>query len=195
MNCQKTTLKKTIVATALALCLGGASATFAGEKSDYSDGLKDAWLDGKIETAFALNQYLNPFAIDTTVENGVAYLEGSVESDIDRDLAGQIALSVEGVSKVENDLVIAETVESEGNETSNDFLQAVNDATTTAMVKTKLLANGNTSGLKINVDTHHSTVTLRGTVESDQVRDLAEALAQNTDNVKSVENELEIMNQ
>jgi hyperosmotically inducible protein len=62
-------------------------------------------------------------------------------------------------------------------------------------VKAKLLANNNTDGLKINVDTNDNVVTLRGTVQSDEIRDLAEALAQNTESVKSVENKLEVMDQ
>ena len=190
MNSQKNTLKTTIAAVVATLCLSGSPAVLAD--GGYSGAMQDAWLDGKIETAFTLNRHLNPFTIDTKVENGVATLEGSVESDIDRDLAEQIALSVEGVTKVENHLVIAQQEESELKKASDSFLQAVDDATTTAVVKSKLLANGNTNGLKINVDTHHNTVILRGEVESDEVRDLAEALAMNTENVERVENELKV---
>ena len=193
MNRQTKILKSTVAATVLAMGLGGASATLAGSNSDYSGAMHDAWVDGKVETAFALNPHLNPFSIDTDVENGTVWLTGTVESDIDRDLAGEIALSVDGVKKVENKLEVAKMEKSSMEKATDNFMQHVSDATTTATVKTKLLANGNTKGLQINVDTNDNVVTLRGTVGSDEIRDLAEALAENTDNVERVENELKVM--
>lgn len=177
----------------LSICLAGAPYVHAESQPEYSGELNDAWLDGKVETAFALNRHLNPFRIDTEVENGTVYLDGTVESDIDRDLAGEIAKSVGGVVKVENRLQVEAMDEGSMDQASNDLLQTVNDATTTAVVKTKLLANANTKGLKINVDTENDVVTLSGIVESDEERDLAVKLAQNTDSVESVENRLEVM--
>lgn len=221
--------RKNILSTAIAaVLLAGLSATpFAlaqlepdpderadMEEHEYSGELYDAWLDGKIETAYALNRHLNPFRIDTKVENGMVYLSGTVESEIDRDLAGEIAMSVEGVREVDNQLEVGEEDDLaddddlaydddvvddddlEGDdveEASNDFMTAVSDATITATVKTKLLANDSVKGLAIDVDTEDSVVTLSGNVESDQIRDLAEALAQNTENVERVENNLEII--
>lgn len=187
-------LKKTMIAAAvLSACLAGAPMAQADSENEYSGELHDAWLDGKIETAFTLNRHLNPFRIDTDVENGMVYLDGTVSSDVDRDLAGEIAKSVKGVKKVENRLQVAEQQDGEVRQAADGMMQHVSDATTTAMVKTKLLANGNTKGLKINVDTDDDVVTLTGSVESAEIRDLAEQLAQNTDSVKSVNNRLEVV--
>jgi len=193
MSYQMKAKRAVLAGAALSICLAGAPFAHAGSQSEYSGELNDAWLDGKVETAFTLNRHLNPFRIDTEVENGTVYLDGTVESDIDRDLAGQIAKSVDGVKKVENRLQVAEMKESDMQRATNELFQNVSDATTTAVVKSKLLANGNTKGLQINVDTEDDVVTLTGTVESDEVRDLAGKLAQNTENVKSVENRLEVM--
>lgn len=192
MSYQMKSKRAVLAGAALSICLAGAPFAYAESQSGYSGELNDAWLDGKVETAFALNRHLNPFRIDTEVENGTVYLDGSVESDVDRDLASQIAKSVDGVKGVENRLKVAEMKESDMQRATNDLLQNVTDATTTAVVKTKLLANGNTKGLQINVDTQDDVVTLTGIVESDEIRDLAEKLAQNTENVKSVENRLEV---
>lgn len=192
MSYQMKSKRAVLAGAALSICLAGAPFAYAESQSEYSGELNDAWLDGKVETAFALNRHLNPFRIDTEVENGTVYLDGSVESDVDRDLAGQIAKSVDGVKGVENRLKVEEMKESDMQRATNDLLQNVSDATTTAVVKTKLLANGNTKGLQINVDTENDVVTLTGIVESDEIRDLAEKLAQNTENVKSVENRLEV---
>ena len=75
-------------------------------KHENDHKLKDAWLDGKLEVAYALNRHLNPFRIDTKVENGVAYLSGTVESEIDKDLAEQVALSIKGITRIENRLTV-----------------------------------------------------------------------------------------
>jgi hyperosmotically inducible periplasmic protein len=53
-----------------------------------------------------LNAHLNAFSIDTDVENGKVHLTGAVESDIDRDLAGEIVKGTDGVVDVQNDLKI-----------------------------------------------------------------------------------------
>lgn len=71
-----------------------------------------------------------------------------------------------------------------------DFGSWVDDTTTTAVVKAKLLGNGNTSGLKIDVDTADDVVTLSGRVESSDEKSLAEQIARNTGDVESVRNHL-----
>lgn len=159
--------------------------------------LKDAWLQGKVETALLFNEFLNPFDIDTDVENGVVYLKGAVESDIDRDLAGEIAKSIDGVTDVENELVLdkAKALEARASEDSNpakSFKQKVTNATLTARVKTQLLLNGNTSGMQIDVDSADGIVTLSGEVDSAQEKELAVRIAENTDGTVSVVDRLTV---
>lgn len=192
---------KIATAVMLALSLGAAGTATASTEAEaeYKGALKDAWLDGRVETAFTLNRHLNPFTIDTRVKNGVAYLDGHVESDIDRDLAGEIAMSIDGVTKVENNLrvrseepsaldKVAKTTKS----TTRGLLDTVDDATITAGVKTRLIANGNVKAMDINVDTDGKVVTLSGKVRSEEERQLAEQLALNVDSVAQVRNELKI---
>ena len=157
--------------------------------------IKDAWLQGKLETALLFNEHLNSFAIDTEVTQGIAYLSGKVESDIDRDLAGEIAESIKGIDSVENDLVVDKAAVSmeEKTDTSGErraFRTAVSDATMTARIKSELLVNRNTAGLSINVDTRNGNVTLSGEVSSEQEKELAEKIADNTNGEGSVDNQL-----
>ena len=162
------------------------SSTFQGE-------VRDAWITGRIETAYVLNGHLNPFAINTDVEAGVVHLHGAVASDIDRDLAEEIAKGVEGVTDVQNDLEIdAAKMQAAGHGKSGDrdFGSWVDDATTTAVVKSKLLGNEHTQGLKIDVDTQDDVVTLSGRVGSTEERLLAEEIAKNTGDVEAVRNNL-----
>ena len=165
--------------------------------SAFEADVKDAWLQGKLETALLFNEHLNSFAIDTEVKSGKAYLTGFVESDIDVDLAGEIAESIEGVTKVENDLQVDEAKagtarESEEFADNQSFRQTVLDATLAASVNTKLLLNENTSGTAIDVDTENGVVTLTGEVASDEESELAEMIAKNTDGTRSVVNKLTV---
>jgi osmotically-inducible protein OsmY len=57
-------------------------------------------------------------------------------------------------------------------------------------MKSKLLANTNTHGLKIDVDTRGDVVTLAGAVSSSEEKQLAEQIARNTGDVKDVRNQL-----
>ena len=159
--------------------------------------LRDAWLQGKIETALLFSEFLNPFDIDTDVENGVVVLRGAVESDIDRDLAGEIAKSIDGVSDVKNELVIdkAKALEARASDDSNaakSFRQKVSNATLTARIKTQLLLNGNTSGMQIDVDSRDGIVTLSGEVDSAKEKELATRIAENTEGAVSVVDRLTV---
>ncbi len=168
------------------------------ECQDVESKSKDIWVQGKLEGAYLLNKYLNPLEIDTEVRNGVVFLSGNVDSDIDKDLAGEIAKSIEGVKDVENKLTVRPENFKKGKKNSSKenkeraFGQKVADASTTAAVKIKLLANSNTDGSDINVDTMNNIVTLKGRVDSAQEKELAGKIAENTDDVLKVVNQLKV---
>jgi osmotically-inducible protein OsmY len=85
--------------------------------------------------------------------------------------------------------VMATTVACAGQRTAGE---ATNDAAITAKVKTKLLADTRTDGLKIDVDTQSGIVYLSGEVENPDERQLAESLAKTVNGVASVENNLRV---
>jgi osmotically-inducible protein OsmY len=195
-----------IVAASLLGAVAGAPAAFAADQGAYDtaqqgdqnqSAIKDAWLHGKLESALLFNEHLNSFGIDTDVKNGVASLKGAVESDIDRDLAGEIAKSINGVTKVENALVVdkAKAAMSKDGDAAIErrgFKQSVSNATLTARIKSQLLMNGNTGGMAINVDSAQGAVTLSGVVKSDEEKDLAIKLASNTSGATSVTDRLTV---
>lgn len=163
---------------------------------DTSQQIQDAWVRGKLEAAYTFNRHLNPFDIMTDVQNGVVTLTGVVESEIDADLAAEIAEGVEGVEDVENNLEVdvAQAADS-GSDEMNErrtFGRWVNDATTTAAVRTNLARNGNIKARDISIRTRDDVVTLTGEVDSEQESELAELVARNTGDVRDVENELHV---
>jgi osmotically-inducible protein OsmY len=167
----------------------------ASQSGAFEGSVKDGWLTGKIETVYTLNRHLNAFAIDTDVENGMVHLTGMVENDIDRDLAGELAKGIDGVVEVRNDLKVEQsarqTAASKDNEDGKrSFGTWIDDTTTTAAVKAKLIGDSNTQGLQIDVDTWGDVVTLSGEVSSSEVKQLAEEIARNTGDVEDVRNQL-----
>jgi len=156
-----------------------------------SSEVTEARMEGSIATAFALNRHLNPFRIDVQVQDRTAILTGAVEDGVNRDLAEQLALSIEGIDKVDNQLTVDTDVDQSDAERTS-LANSLNDATTTATVKSKLLWNRNTQGLDIGVSTRNSVVTLTGEAHSEAARELAERLADNTEGVRDVINEIAV---
>ncbi len=74
---------------------------------------------------------------------------------------------------------------------SNDG-SVITDAKISTVVKSRLLFDSEVSGTDINVDVDNRVVTLKGTVKSETERQLVVSIAENTDDVDSVNDELTI---
>ncbi|MCB1627246.1 MAG: BON domain-containing protein [Xanthomonadales bacterium] len=205
-NRNESTFKRTLLTGALVLALGGMGVAHAGEHGkdmsqkasemadDTAMAISNARKEATLWTTYAFNDHLSAFAIDVEVQGDKAFLTGTVESTVEKDLAEQIALGVDGIAKVDNQLKVDPAWQPVAREDNSDrsFSTAVADATLTAQIKSKLLWNENTDGLDINVDTYEGKVTLRGMADTDASRELAGRLAANTDGVRSVDNELSV---
>ncbi len=176
-----------LVILTLILSFLGFSAT-ADEKE--TEQTSDIWLKAKIVTTYALSEYLNPFTIDVNVSNGDVTLTGTVENAIQSDLAEEIAKGVQGVKKVNNKLDI--NPETKGDTERGSFMHYVEDANITARLKSKLLLDPNTHGLKIHVTTKNSVVSLEGELNSDIEADLVRQIARNTQGVTDIEDKLKV---
>jgi hyperosmotically inducible periplasmic protein len=164
---------------------------FTTERANQS--ASDARREAAIATTFMTNPQLRSSDIDVEVNNATAILTGTVESRVEHNLAEQIAMNVSGINRVDNQLRVDSSYRATARTgTDRDFGTAVADATITAQVKSKLLWNTNTDGLDIDVDTRNGRVTLSGSVDNAQARDIAERLANNTNGVTAVNNRLTV---
>jgi hyperosmotically inducible periplasmic protein len=144
---------------------------------------------GKAESTLLFNTNLNSFDIDTDVKDGTVILTGKVSSAVDKALAEELVASLEGVNDVENNLsIVADTKTNDKDET----MQVLLDSKVETVVKTRLLFESEVSGLDIEVDVKDGVVTLTGVVKSDAERDLAVAIAKNTNDVKDVVSHIEL---
>ncbi|BAP42331.1 BON domain-containing protein [Pseudomonas sp. 21LCFQ02] len=183
-------LKNIVLATAT-LAVLGAHPLLASAAQGETGPLIEARQEGSIWTAFALNRHLSAFDIKVAVEKGTARLSGKVENEVERELAERIALDVEGIDKVDNQLQIDPAVATEA-DARNGLAQRFEDATLVATIKSKLLWSNVTQGLEIDVTSDQGVVTLKGRAQSPEAKELAGNLATNTDGVASVNNLISI---
>lgn len=184
-------MKTTALASALLLVLSAGVANAADKTLEQS--VTEARLEGQIGTAILLNRHLNPFEISVDVEGDTAILTGEVDESIDKELAERVALNAKGIKRVDNRITMdGEAVRRVRNTEDNDrdFDEAIEDASVTAAVKSRLLWNDTTDGLDIGVDTMAGRVTLTGNATTQAEKNLATRLAHRTDGVRSVENKI-----
>lgn len=184
----KTSFRKTLFASALALSTLGLAGAASAHDTMAQD-VTEARQESQIWTTYALSPYLRANDLKVSVDNGKATLSGTVEENVNKDLAKQIALGVKGVTEVDNQIVVqADYVAPPSAE--RRYGEVIDDATITSAVKSKLLWSKHTDGLSTDVDTRRGQVKLTGTADSAPARDLAGQLALNTRGVVSVDNQI-----
>jgi osmotically-inducible protein OsmY len=152
---------------------------------------RDAYIAGRLVTAYALCEQLAPFCLQVDVKDGVVLLSGVVDDKVLRELATDIAEDVDGVREVRSEIAV-ETGAPHRDPRQDGFAQRFENANLCARVKTRLLWNGTTHGAGIEVSAENGTVTLSGTVETGHVRQIAGQLASEVRGCVHVENRLEV---
>ena len=175
-------MKHSIISLLVAVSLGTASLA-ANAENTWKDTASDAWIDGKAETTLMLNGNLDAFDINTDVKNGKVTLTGKVDREVDKALASELVMSLDGVKDVDNQLTVIEELDEDQD---GEVMQSLNDAKIETVIKTRLMFESEVSGLEIDVESKMGVVTLSGTVDDDAERQLALKIAENTNDVKSV---------
>jgi len=167
-----------VMAGALMLALGGAA-----RANDEPAGRELMRTEKQIQANLQTDRDLANNRIDVRVSmDGVATLKGTVDSEAERNKAVQLA-SVGGVRVVDDQI----KVESAG------VTAAVTDSTVTAKIKAQLLANTDLRKADISVTTNNGVVTLAGTVQSLELRQMAVDLARHTGGVVRVEDQMRVL--
>ncbi len=180
--------RKLILASGIALTMAAMAGPAAAGTA--SQDVTDARQETQIWTTYALNPHLRANDLKVSVRNGKATLTGKVEEDVSKDLAKQIALGVNGIKEVDNQIVVQADYVAPARSADRGFGESIEDATITSAVKSKLLWSKHTDGLAMDVDTMRGKVTLKGTADTAAARDFASRLAMNTRGVVSVDNKL-----
>lgn len=179
---------KLFIAPGMALALLAGGQVLAADTA--SDEVVQARQETQIWTTYALSPHLRANDLKVSVQDGKATLTGTVEEDVGKDLAKQIALGVDGIKQVDNQIEVRPDYVPAARTGERGYGERIDDATITAAVKSKLLWNRQTEGLAVTVDTEGGKVRLGGTADSAESRDLAGKLAMNTRGVSTVDNRI-----
>lgn len=176
----------------------------------------DSWITAKVKSKLAAARDVKAFGTNVDTRDGVVTLRGEVETDAERTLAGRYAGSIEGVRRVDNQLVVRGMPDREdsgvfdrgtgaredGGDPDRDKVEGkgwgdralggIDDAAITGRVKSALAGTRGTSALKTNVDTKEGVVTLTGTARSESEKELAEEVAKGVNGVRSVDNQIQV---
>jgi hyperosmotically inducible protein len=182
--------RKLLLASAIALALGATSAAAGTETA--SQEITEARQETQIWTTYALSPYLRANDLKVSVDDGKATLTGTVEESVSKDLAKQIALGVDGIKNVDNQIVVQADYTPPVRSSERSYGEVIDDATITAAVKSKLAWSKHTDSLTTNVETKQGKVKLTGATDSAAAKDLAGKLAMDTRGVVSVDNQLVI---
>jgi hyperosmotically inducible protein len=173
----------------VAAAVGGANSTVV---PPVTSEVLEARLETQIWTAYALSPYLRAFDLKVAVRQGNAILTGAVAEDAHKDLARQIAISVDGIQSVENRIEVIPNFVPPVKTGDRAFGELVADTTVTSAVRSKLAWSRFADGLHASVTTTRGRVTLTGTAIDAAARDAAGRLAMNTHGVYSVDNQLRV---
>jgi osmotically-inducible protein OsmY len=176
-----------LIASSVAMAMAGFGGNAAGDT--MSQDVIDARHETQIWTTYALSPYLRANDLKVSVKNGTATLTGKVEEDVSKDLAKQIALGVDGVKNVENQIVVEPGFVAP-KRSGNSYADTIDDASLAAAVRSKLAWSQYEGAATTKVNAKAGRVTLSGTADSTAAKDLAASLAMNTRGVVSVDNNL-----
>jgi hyperosmotically inducible periplasmic protein len=163
-----------------------------GQAGSVSQEVTDARQEAQIWTTYALNTYLRASDLQVSVQDGKATLTGVVEDSVSKELAKEIALGVNGVKEVDDQIVVSSDAARKTSSPERSYGEKIDDATITAAIKSKLLWSKYTADLATNVETKSGQVTVSGVADSAAAKDLAGNLANNTRGVVSVDNRLTV---
>lgn len=153
-------------------------------------GVEDSAITARIQSLYLLDRHLNPLNINTTTRDGNVMLSGSVDDEVQRELAEDLALGVRGVRFVDNQILVIGTVI--GEKERRSWSQRVQDRAVTAAVRSRMLGSGEFKGLKIGISTVNNVVTLFGVVPTEAHVESMLGVAANTKGVDEVVNQLTV---
>jgi len=175
-----------LLVSAIAAAIAGTAFATAKPTQEVIDVRQET----QIWTTYALSPYLRANDLKVTVHEGKATLTGNVAEDVNKDLAKQIALGVDGIKTVDNKIEVVPNYKSPAQSAERTYGEVVDDASISSAVKSKLMGSRYADGLSAKVETTRGKVKLTGTATSMEAKDAAGKLATNTHGVHAVNNQL-----
>jgi hyperosmotically inducible protein len=155
----------------------------------FGEMVDDATITATVKSKLLWSKFAEGLKIDVDTDSGMVTLKGNADSDVNKELAGSLAMNTKGVVALDNQLkinidkpsVIDKTIK-----TMNTAGQSISDSWITTKVKSTLMYSGNVNGSQISVTSNKGVVSLSGVVSSDAERALAIKISENVRGVQSV---------
>jgi len=154
--------------------------------------VSDAGVTAQVKAAFALSKRISAYEIGVKTKDGVVTLTGQSPSEIDRELAGNVARDTTGVKQVDNQIRVEPGLKP--SDTSLRESARVTDLEIHAYLRERLAASEFLSGNEINVSVKDRVVTLTGRTQTPRQKAGVEQLARSIPNVADVVNQLTATN-
>src|SRR5262245_22298581 len=152
----------------------------------------DVATTGNVESAYALSKRLSAYAIDVDTQGGVVTLKGQVPSEVDKELAENVARDTSGVNQVINQIQVEPGVKP--SEASVRESGRIADLEIQADLRERISSSHELQGKDIRIGVQNRVVTLTGQVETPVQKAGAEQLARSVSNVINVNNQLNVTN-
>lgn len=171
----------------------GAVGTKLGEVGEtVGEKLRATKTKGAVKAALELNRNLNTYSIEVDAhDDGTVVLRGGVPSEDARAEAVRVASGVPDVTRVDNQLRVDPAVASSSGE-GRSFGENFDDHALEAKVKLAFSLSKDMKGADVKVAAFRREVTLGGTVVSEAQRKTALQIAQQTPQVSSVKDGMQV---
>jgi osmotically-inducible protein OsmY len=116
-------------------------------------------------------------------QDGIVTLTGTAGSEAKKELTGEYAKDVEGVTEVRNEIIVAN-----GKPLPQRLAERVDDASITAQLKTTLLFHRSTHTMATKVTTRNGVVTLHGEALNVAEKNHVTRIAEDIKGVREVNN-------
>lgn len=198
-------------ATILALSATHSMATDKSNSTTLGQKIDDAKIVTVVNADLVKDKELSALKINVDSTQGKVLLQGTAPNMMAKERAEKIAKSVEGVTSVDNKIVIstesknssyntvkentkeiAQDTKKEAKDVAHKAEKKLDDAGINVAINSSLAADSELSALKINVDVTNGNVLLKGTAPSMMAKNRATELAHKVDGVKSVNNQLTV---
>lgn len=173
------------------------------------DQLADSWLTTKIHAQYFADEDIKARYINVSTHEGIVTLKGRVDSERAREQVVNIARYTDGVTRVEDQLIVGPSATAGAPETpgpadlgsavattgtlpADGGVDRIDDASVTSRIQARYFLDPSMKERRIEVDAREGVVTLRGELASDNERAQALLLARTTAGVERVEDALTV---
>ena len=152
----------------------------------------DAWLITKVKTTLLYHRGVSAIKTEVLAKDGIVTLRGEAINAAQKNLATEYANDVEGVKSVKNEMTVVAPKEQTIGEKKEAMGESIDDASTTALVKSTLLHHRSTSALNTKVETKDGVVSLMGKAKNSAEKDLVTKIVSDVQGVKKVDNNMSV---